>query len=202
MTETAPPQPIHASSLSSGTRPLWQPILLRALVTVAFGLLTVFWANPGTLGLSLGIAGYFLAVAASHYMAVRCLALPVGDTSRVALLGATGLIAVSGVVAAISLNPVVVAWLAGAALAAMGGAELFAGLRKPAGSERGRPPLRSDWIISGVLGLGTGLLLPFFAAAGPHALLGVTGGGALMSGALWTLSALTLRHDSSKSKAA
>ena len=167
MTETAPPQPIHASSLSSGTRPLWQPILLRALVTVAFGLLTVFWANPGTLGLSLGIAGYFLAVAASHYMAVRCLALPVGDTSRVALLGATGLIAVSGVVAAISLNPVVVAWLAGAALAAMGGAEL-----------------------------------PFFAAAGPHALLGVTGGGALMSGALWTLSALTLRHDSSKSKAA
>ena len=202
MTETAPPQRTHASSLFSGTHPLWQPILLRALITVAFGLLTVFWANPGTLGLCLGIAGYFLAVAVSHYMAVRCLALPVGDTGRVALLAATGLIAVSGVVAAISLNPIVVAWLAGAALAAMGGAELFAGLRKPAGSERDRAPLRSDWIISGVLGLGTGLLLPFFAAAGPHALLGVSGGGALMSGALWTLSALTLRHDGRKPKAA
>lgn len=202
MSETALPQSSPASLSSSGTRPLWQPVLLRALITVAFGLLTVFWANPGTLGLCLSVAGYFLALAASHYLVVRSLALPVGNTRRMVLLGATGLIAVSGVVVAISMSSIVVAWLAGVALAVMGAAELIAALRKPAGSETARLPLRSDWIISGVLGLGTGLLLPFFATVGPHALLGVCGGGALMSGALWTLSALTLRHDSSKAKAA
>lgn len=180
---------------------LWQPVLLRALVTVAFGLVTVFWANPGTLGLCLTVGAYFLALAACHSLVVRTLALPRGNTSRMVLLGAAGLISVSGVVVAISLSPAVTAWLAGGALAVMGGAELFAALYNANGAKQ-PSPLRSDWIISGALGLGTGILLPFFAAAGPHGILGVSGGGALMTGALWTLSALTLRHDGGNAKAA
>lgn len=185
---------------------LWQPILLRALATVAFGLVTVFWGNPGVLGMSLTLAAYLLVLAGCHYLVVRTLALPRGNTGRTVLLGAAGLLAISGVVVAISLNAVAAAWFAGVALAVMGAAELFAALHKPKGAKpngaRGKSPLRGDWIISGILGLGTGLLLPAFAAAGPHGLLGVAGGGALMSGALWTLSALTLRHDGGKSKAA
>jgi hypothetical protein len=39
------------------------------------------------------------------------------------------------------------------------------------------------------------VILPFFISLGAHALLGVAGGGAIISGVLWTLSALTLRHD-------
>jgi hypothetical protein len=39
------------------------------------------------------------------------------------------------------------------------------------------------------------VLLPFFISLGAHALLGVAGGGAIISGVLWVLSGLTLRHD-------
>jgi hypothetical protein len=38
-------------------------------------------------------------------------------------------------------------------------------------------------------------MLPFFINLGAHALLGVAGGGAIVSGVLWVLSGLTLRHD-------
>lgn len=206
MSETALPQPTNARPAAARALLLWQTVLLRALVTVAFGLVTVFWAEPGSLGLSVAFTCYFLALAACHYLTVRALALPRGDTRRLVLLSATGLLAMSGVVVAISASTVVTVWFGAAALAALGVAELYAARyrppasNKPASAQR-KLDLRSDWLISAVLGIGTGLLLPFFADAGPHGLLGVAGGGALMSGALWTLSALTLRHDGRKAKA-
>jgi hypothetical protein len=43
--------------------------------------------------------------------------------------------------------------------------------------------------------MGTAAVLPFFISLGAHALLGVAGGGAIIAGVLWVLSALTLRHD-------
>jgi hypothetical protein len=55
--------------------------------------------------------------------------------------------------------------------------------------------LARDWIASGVIGMGTAAILPFFIGLGAHALLGVAGGGAIIAGVLWVLSALTLRHD-------
>lgn len=201
MSETALPQPANANHAVDGTAPLWQPVLLRALATLVFGLITVFWGAPGALGLCVLFAVYFLAVAAAQYVVLRSVALPLGDRRRLVVLGASALLAVSGVVVAVSVSAVVAAWLGGAALAVMGAAELFAALHKPAGSSGAKSSLRSDWMISGALGLGTGILLPFFAAAGPHALMGVAGGGALMTGALWTLSALTLRHDGGRAKA-
>ncbi len=159
------------------------------MATLLFGIVTVFFGAPDTLGLCLNFGWYFLVLAASHYWFVRRLALRRGDARRLVLWGAAAFLAVSGAVIFIAVSTVVAAWLGALALVAMGAAELFTALTSP------RSQLRSDWLISGVLGLGTGLLLPFFIGAGPHALLGVGGGGALMSGALWLLSALTLRHD-------
>lgn len=168
---------------------------------MVFGLTTVFWGNPGVLGMSLTLGAYLLVLAVCHYLVVRTLALPRGDVRRTVLLGGAAVLAMGGVVLAIFANVVAAAWFAGVALAVMGVAELFAALYKSNGAKQ-KSPLRGDWIVSGILGLGTGLLLPVFAAAGAHGLLGVAGGGALMTGALWTLSALTLRHDGGKSKAA
>ncbi|MFQ4148764.1 hypothetical protein AAGW05_08720 [Arthrobacter sp. LAPM80] len=199
MSETAIPQPANARTAASASPVLWQTILLRALATLAFGLVTVFWAEPGTIGLCVAFTIYLLALAATQFLTVRALDLPRGDARRLALLGATGLLAMSAVVVAISVSALVSAWFCAAALAALGVAELFSARHKS--SDGGRTPLRSDWSISAVLGLGTGLLLPFFVSAGPHGIMGVAGGGALMSGALWMLSALTLRHDAAKSKA-
>ncbi|POH72126.1 hypothetical protein [Arthrobacter glacialis] len=195
MSETALPQSAAANMSVANTPLLWRAVLLRALVTLAFGLTTVFWGAPGTLGLCLALGAYLLAAAAAQYLSVRTLSLTRNDARRLVLLGAAGLLAVSGVVVAISASTLVAAVLGGAALAVMGGAELFSALYRPAGTAHAKSALGNDWLISGVLGLGTGILLPFFAAAGPHALMGVAGGGALMTGALWVLSALTLRHD-------
>ncbi len=201
MSETVLPQSNNARAVAPGIPALWQAVLLRALVTLVFGFITVFWAQPGTLGLRFGFAGYFLALAATHYWVVRTLDLPRRHRGRLVMLGAAGLLAMSGVVVAISASTMIAAWLGGAVLAVMGAAELFAALDKPARDATAALALRSDWIISGVLGLGTGILLPFFASFGPHGLLGVSGGGALMTGALWMLSALTLRHDGGRGKA-
>jgi hypothetical protein len=71
-----------------------------------------------------------------------------------------------------------------------GALELFCGLKF-----RGRHVLARDWIASGIIGLGTAAILPFFISLGAHALLGVAGGGAIISGVLWALAGLTIRHD-------
>ncbi|SEE93202.1 hypothetical protein SAMN04489740_3162 [Arthrobacter alpinus] len=197
MSETAIPQPVNAHATASSGPSLWQAVLWRALVALAFGLVTVFWAEPGAVGLCVAFALYLLALAGTEFLTVRALALPRGDNRRLVLLGATALLAMGAVAVAIFVSDLYAAWFAAAALAVLGAAELYSALSKSAGTS----VLRSDWIISGVLGLGTGLLLPFFIQAGPHGLLGVAGGGALMSGALWTLSALTMRHDGGKAKA-
>ena len=80
--------------------------------------------------------------------------------------------------------------IAALGLGVAGVTELVCGLR-----HRGRHVLARDWIASGLIGIGTAVLLPFFISLGAHALLGVAGGGAIVSGVLWVLSGLTLRHD-------
>jgi uncharacterized membrane protein HdeD (DUF308 family) len=188
------PQGANPSLPSAHGNRIWQPVLFRSMATLLFGIITVFFGSPDTLGLCLNFGWYFLVLAASHYWVVRRLVLPRGDTRRLALLGGAALLAVAGVVIFIAISAALAAWLGAVALALMGAAELFAARASD------RSQLRSDWLISGVLGLGTGVLLPFFSGAGPHALLGVAGGGALMSGALWLLSSLTLRHDARQPK--
>ena len=72
-----------------------------------------------------------------------------------------------------------------------GAAELYLGI-----ATRGRSVLARDWIASGVdRRWAPRSALPFFIDLGPHALLGVAGGGAIISGVLWALAGLTLRHD-------
>lgn len=170
------------------------------MITLLFGIITVFFGAPGAIGLCLNLGWYFLALALCHVWIVRRLNFPKDDLRRRVLLAAAALLALAGVVIFVLINTTVAAWLGGAALVLAGGAELFASLHNPSGETR-KSSLRSDWLISGVLSIGTGVLLPVFIQAGPHGLLGVSGGGALMTGALWLLSALTFRHDARKPKA-
>lgn len=195
MSETAYPQPADVSVSAPGSTPLWQPLLSRAIVTLAFGFLTVFWPAPGIVGLCISMAAYLLSLAGSQYWTVRTLSLPRGDTRGLPLVAAAGFLAVSAVAVALSASAVVAAWLGGAALVAMGAAELLTSWRTRKAGQVAGHSLKGDWMISGFLGLGTGILLPFFISTGAHGLLGVAGGGAIMSGALWALSALTLRHN-------
>ncbi len=153
-------------------------MLIRATVALLFGAVTIFWASPSVHVLAWAVGGlYLLATAGAVWMSR---ALPVAVPLVVALGGIGALVTQSDAGVALS---------AMFALLVLGLLEFLHGLRK-------RDELARDWLISGVIAVGTAVMLPFFTSLGAHALLGVAGGGgAIISGVLWILSGLTLRHD-------
>ncbi|GAA1787788.1 hypothetical protein GCM10009712_39050 [Pseudarthrobacter sulfonivorans] len=169
---------------------LWKPVLLRSLAALAFGALTVFWPSP-----SVQVMGW----AGGLYLLATGLLLLWGipkagytrDRMPGKILSAAGA-ALTGAGAAVVLlhGDRVFGVVAALGLGVAGAVELYCGIRY-----RTRHVLARDWIASGVIGLGTAAALPFFISLGAHALLGVAGGGAIISGVLWVLSGLTLRHD-------
>lgn len=191
MTEQALPRPLNGIPAEAAAATLWPPVLLRALAALVFGIVTVFWTSPSPEELCLLVALYFVATAGAQLWLAR--RLDIGRTSPAAL--ALALPALHLVIAAVVLlsagSEAVFGWYGGLALVLLGLGELAAGVLL-----RGTSVLSRDWVISAVLVLGTGLLVPFFIPQGAHALLGVSGGGAVLTGVLWVLSALTLRHDS------
>ncbi|VXA93031.1 conserved membrane hypothetical protein [Arthrobacter sp. 9V] len=151
-------------------------MLIRAAVALVFGAVTIFWAVPSVHVLAWSVGLYLLATSAAVWMSR---ALPVAVAVVVALGGVGALVTQSDEGVAVS---------AMLALLVLGLLEVVHGLRK-------RDVLARDWLVSGVISVGTAVLLPFFTSLGAHALLGVAGGGAIISGVLWILSGLTLRHE-------
>lgn len=146
------------------------------MVALVFGAVTIFWASPSVQVLAWAVGLYLLATAVAAWMSR---ALPVAVPAVVALGGIGALVTQSDEGVALS---------AMLALLVLGLLEFAHGLRK-------RDVLARDWLISGIISVGTAVALPFFTSLGAHALLGVAGGGAILSGVLWVLSGLTLRHD-------
>jgi hypothetical protein len=106
------------------------------------------------------------------------------------LSAAGSALTVSGVALVLLHGDLLFGVIAAFGLGLAGAVELYCGIRY-----RGRHILARDWLASGIIGVGTAAALPFFIGLGAHALLGVAGGGAIISGVLWILSGLTLRHD-------
>jgi uncharacterized membrane protein HdeD (DUF308 family) len=169
---------------------LWKPVLVRAAVALVFGAVTVFWAAPSEAGMGWAGGLYLLATGVVMIWTVPKTGFsPREGAGRILSAGGAAL-AGAGAAVALIPSPLVFGTIAALGLGVAGAAELFAGV-----FARGRSVLARDWIASGVIGLGTAVALPFFIGLGPHALLGVAGGGAIISGVLWMLSGLTLRHD-------
>jgi hypothetical protein len=165
-------------------------VLVRAAIALVFGAVTVFWASPSEAGM--GWAGGLYLAGTGVVLIWTVTKSGYRPQERAGKLLSAGGAALAGAGAAVALIPgsLVFGTLAAVGLGVAGAAELLAGILG-----RGRSVLARDWIASGVIGLGTAIALPFFIGLGPHALLGVAGGGAIISGVLWTLSGLTLRHD-------
>ena len=187
---TLPSTPSDPAALTAPAADLWKPVLTRALLALAFGALTVFWASPSAS--EMGWAGglYLLATGVILIRGIGKFGLaakqPAGKIMAAAGAAHTG----AGVAVAFLGSELVFGVLAALGLGLLGAAELCLGFLY-----RGRSVLARDWLASGVIGLGTAAALPFFISLGAHALLGVAGGGAIISGVLWILAALTLRHD-------
>ncbi|MDZ4091577.1 MAG: hypothetical protein U1D68_10270 [Arthrobacter sp.] len=186
---TLPADP-DASTALPAAADLWKPVLVRAAVALAFGAVTVFWAAPSTEGMGWAGGLYLLATGVVLLWSVNKTGLRAGSTSSKALSAAGAVLTGTGATVGLMSGNLVFGILAALGLGLAGAAELHLGI-----TSRGRSVLARDWIASGVVGVGTACLLPFFIDLGPHALLGVAGGGAIISGVLWMLAGLTLRHD-------
>ena len=186
---TLPADPQASTALPAATD-LWKPVLLRAVLALVFGAVTVFWAAPPVAAMGWTGGLYLLATGLVLMWSVKKTGLPHGHRTAKVLAAAGAVLTGTG--AAVGLLPgnLVFGVIGALGLGLAGAAELYLGT-----ATRRRSVLARDWIASGVIGLGTAAALPFFIDLGPHALLGVAGGGAIISGVLWTLAGLTLRHD-------
>lgn len=168
---------------------VWKPLLLRAIVAAAFGVLTIFWQEPSLAVLVVAGGLYLLATGACALVLARC--LPADRASAKPVLRAEAVVlAVGAAVVFVLPSAGVFAAAASAALLFSGGMELYLGLK-----HRGRFAAARDWVITGAIGVGTGALLPLFVDLQAHALLGVVGGSAILIAVLLGLAALGYRHD-------
>jgi uncharacterized membrane protein HdeD (DUF308 family) len=169
---------------------LWQPVLLRSAAALVFGALTIFWAAPSVEVMGWAGGLYVLATGVLMLRSVPATGLPKGAAPGKMLAAAGAVMAGAGFSLVVLHGDLLFGVVAAVGLGLAGALELACGLKL-----RGSHVLARDWITSGIVGLGTAALLPFFIGLGAHALLGVAGGGAIISGVLWVLSGLTLRHD-------
>jgi hypothetical protein len=169
---------------------LWKPVLVRAAVALGFGALTVFWASPSQTGMAWAGGLYLLATGVVLLWSVNRTGLAVGSRPSKILSAAGAVLTGTGAAVAFLPSSLVFGVLVALGLGLAGAAELYLGI-----THRGRSVLARDWMASGAVALATAGLLPLFIDLGPHALLGVAGGGAIITGVLWALAGLTLRHD-------
>lgn len=165
-------------------------MLVRAAIALVFGAVTVFWASPSPEAMGWAGGLYLLATGVVLLWTVNRAGLRAGSAPSKMLAAAGAVLAGTGAAVALIPGNLVFGLLAALGLGLAGAAELYLGI-----THRGRSVLARDWMASGAVALGTAGLLPFFIDLGPHALLGVAGGGAIISGVLWVLAGLTLRHD-------
>ena len=168
---------------------LWKPVLARASAALVFGAVTIFWAQPSVLVLG-GAGGlYLVATGLVLLWAVRKTGFRRDELPGRLLAAGPSIMTGAGVALLFLPGDLMFGVFATLALTVVGVVELYVGIRYR------RHPLGRDWAISGVIGVGTAVAVPFFISLGAHALLGVAGGGAIISGVLWMLSGLTLRYD-------
>lgn len=169
----------------------WKPFLARAVVSAVFGLATIFWREPSTLVLSV-VGGLYLLLTGAAYLWTH--RMPHwGPRAKLLTDVGGGLLLGAGIASLVFIDDRSFAFAGAVALVISGGAELARG-----SAVRGHVAAR-DLIMVGTIGLVTGAILPFVDGLGAHALLGVTGGGALLTAVVLGIAALSYRHDSALS---
>lgn len=168
---------------------VWKPVLLRAAVAAVFGAVTIFWQDPSLAVLAVAGGLYFLFSGAAIWVLSR--ERTVGHARRL-LIVETGLFVTAAVLA--FMIPTAVGFTV-AAVVGLGGSGvvelvLWTKLRKQVTVAR-------DWLVTGVVGIGTALFLPLFVQLQAHALLGVVGGAAVIIAVFLLIAALTYRHEAS-----
>ncbi|NHU85395.1 hypothetical protein GWK18_07285 [Kocuria sp. JC486] len=178
----------------AATRALAAPTLLRAAVNLVFAAATIFITSPSqTLGTWL-IAAWFAGTGISILWTERrngdhpALSLDGLEASQrsvgyLALLGAAAVVLLGGELAGLALVVSVV-------LALVGLPELWIG-----STRRRTHPLGRDWLLTGLVAVAAAVGVLLVSYVDIHALLGVVGGAAIISGVFLAIAGLTLRQD-------
>lgn len=170
----------------------WVPILLRSATAAAFGTLTVFWQSPGVGVLSVAGGLYLLLTG----FAVSRMAVLAGAEGKPRIRGLQRLEAavyLAAGLAVLALRSVEAFLIAGGLALVLGGAvELYLWNT----SRKTFLPAR-DWLITGGVSLGTAVILVGVQLLdlGAHAMLGVTGGSAIIIAVMLATSGLGARWD-------
>lgn len=171
---------------------LWRAFLLHAAVAGAFGLLTIFWGQPSVHVMSVSGGLYFLGLAVVVYLTEQSLrvqdAMPAWLARTVPVF-----LAVSGLLNLWIHSDGMFAGTGALALVLMGVVYLLVWARN-----RRKHVAARDFLLTGIVTALTGVLLPLFQALGAHALLGVAGGGAVITAVVLALAALSYRHDAGR----
>ncbi|WP_309072354.1 hypothetical protein [Arthrobacter sp.] len=177
------------SADKSASPALWRAFLLHAAVAGAFGLLTIFWSQPSVHVMSVAGGLYFLGLAVAVHLTERSLraqdAVPLWLTRTVPVF-----LAVAGLLNLWVHSDRMFSGTGALALVLMGIVYLVVW-----GRNRGTHLAARDFLLTGTVSVLTGGLLPVFEALGAHALLGVAGGGAVITAVVLALAALSYRHD-------
>lgn len=176
-------------------RGLVAPTLVRALLTLAFAACTIFVTDP-SLGFSIWLLGLWTAAVGACVLwgGLRSRdheSLDLGGLATVPR--STGIMWVLGGIAVVMIPSTaeMLALVASVVLFLVGLPEGWLGT-----SRRGLHPLAKDWQIVGLVTAAAAIGVLLVAGLGPHAILGVVGGAAIISGVLLLLAGLTLRHES------
>ncbi|MEH0108769.1 hypothetical protein V6N00_03440 [Tersicoccus sp. MR15.9] len=161
----------------------WPLLLVRGVVCAAFGLTTAFWATPGDTAMRLMIAAYMLLLGVVNWR----LSVTVQDR-RVLSYALT--IAIFGLIVLVAPSRAMLALVAALGFTLFGLMEATVAWM----SRRAHPVVR-DGAIIGVAMAGSGIILPLVQDLGPHGMLGVLGGGAIISAVIMLIGALTVRHE-------
>ncbi|WP_394940465.1 DUF308 domain-containing protein [Psychromicrobium sp. YIM B11713] len=171
---------------------LWKPVLLRAVLALVFGLITVFWPDITPLFRAIVTGLYFLASG----LAIISLGLAVrqGLPGSVPWLWAeVGVFLLGGILVMVFQGSLSFTVLAACSLLLTGVIELFLGFRY-----RLRTVLGRDWLITGTVAVLAAILLALLATTSARAPIGVVGGSAVMIGVVAVLAALSYRHEGSR----
>ncbi|MCC9205758.1 hypothetical protein [Arthrobacter sp. zg-Y769] len=167
----------------------WGPMLVRSMVAAVYGVLTVFWQDPTEPVLVFAGGAYLLLTGVALWPMLTA-ARGHGNVRPVLLVEAAAYVLAGAATLAFASAEAFRA--AGAAALILGGAlEIFLWVRHRADFLPAR-----DWLITGAAALAAGVLVPLFYDLGVRALLGVTGGAAIITAVIVAISALGARHDS------
>lgn len=171
---------------------LWVPTLVRAVVALVFGAVTIFWQAP-TQGGAPWVLGLFFAGTGVAWLVLQH-RLGTRDHEDLGTVRTVpqwlGILYILGGVVVVLMAP---GWLTVLLTALILGLAGFGELAMGLGHRDF--PLGRDWILSGLVTVAAGMGVMLVETLGTKAELGVVGGAAIIIGVTQFIAALSLRHD-------